>query len=265
MNLPTATTTKAGRVLPDIKVDADSRNIEELEVDPDPERFRPRKSAEQIEELAAKGFRFKDYDGMMPEMADRTLVIDDISQYETEKTDRNLQTSHLLRRNQGKIRHPEERHPDETASQLRFRRSIRRLQGGDQLLSGDRPHGEQPSVEHTSRLPGRKIPNLPPHTLRMRLNKGREETYATATYSKRNQRTKRPDDQPGQDLPADRGHVRRSGHSRLPAAQSRLAGLLRISPKRPYPPLQRTGHGRHQFLHRRVHPSSADRPTWCRR
>jgi len=73
------------RVLPDIKVDADSRNIEELHIDPDPDRYRPRKSAEQIEELAAKGFSFKDYEGMMPDMSDGTLVIDDISQYETER------------------------------------------------------------------------------------------------------------------------------------------------------------------------------------
>ncbi len=73
------------RVLPDIKVDADSRNIEELEVEPDPKRFNPRKSPEQMEKLAEKGFRFKDYDGMMTEMPNGTLVIDDINQYETEK------------------------------------------------------------------------------------------------------------------------------------------------------------------------------------
>ncbi len=41
------------KVLPEIKIDADSRNIEELEVLPDPDRYRPRKSPEQIEELAA--------------------------------------------------------------------------------------------------------------------------------------------------------------------------------------------------------------------
>ncbi|MGC8493094.1 MAG: nitrogenase molybdenum-iron protein alpha chain [Syntrophobacteraceae bacterium] len=71
-------------VLPDIKIDADSRNIEELKVGPDSERFNPRKSPEALERLAAAGFRFKDYDGMMPEMESGTLVIDDISQYETE-------------------------------------------------------------------------------------------------------------------------------------------------------------------------------------
>ena len=73
------------RVLPDIKVDADSRNIEELEVHPDPQRYSPRKSPEEIAELEKAGFRFKDYEGMMAEMADGTLVIDDINQYETEK------------------------------------------------------------------------------------------------------------------------------------------------------------------------------------
>ena len=72
-------------VLPILKVDADSRNIEELEVHPDPERFRPRKTAEEAGATPGKGFRFKDYDGMMREMAEQTLVIDDISQYETER------------------------------------------------------------------------------------------------------------------------------------------------------------------------------------
>jgi nitrogenase molybdenum-iron protein alpha chain len=72
-------------VLPDIKIDSDSRTIEELDVGPDPDRYRPRKSAEQLEELAAKGFTFRDYEGMMPRMPDGTLVIDDISQYETER------------------------------------------------------------------------------------------------------------------------------------------------------------------------------------
>lgn len=72
-------------VLPSIKVDADSRNIEELEIHPDPIRFRPRKTDEQMKDLQDKGFRFKDYDGMMIEMSDQSLVIDDISQYESEQ------------------------------------------------------------------------------------------------------------------------------------------------------------------------------------
>ena len=66
-------------------MDADSRNIEELEVEPDATRYRPRKSEAELAELKEKGFRFKDYDGMMPEMDEDALVIDDISHYESEK------------------------------------------------------------------------------------------------------------------------------------------------------------------------------------
>ena len=73
------------RVLPTIKVDADSRNIEELHVDPDPERYRPRRSDEDRRRLEATGMTFNDYEGMMPEMQEGRLVIDDISHYETER------------------------------------------------------------------------------------------------------------------------------------------------------------------------------------
>lgn len=73
------------QVLPNLKIDADSRNIEELVVEEDPTRFRPRKSPEELAQLLESGFRFKDYDGMMVEMEKDALIIDDISHYETEK------------------------------------------------------------------------------------------------------------------------------------------------------------------------------------
>jgi nitrogenase molybdenum-iron protein alpha chain len=72
-------------VLPSIKLDADSRNIEELEVEPDAKRFNPRKSPEQLENLKKGGLTFSEYEGMMREMQDETLTIDDISHFETEK------------------------------------------------------------------------------------------------------------------------------------------------------------------------------------
>ena len=72
-------------VLPDIKIEADSRNIEELEVEHDPERYRPRKNAEEIKKLKEQGLTFSDYKGIMVEMRNQALVIDDISHYETEK------------------------------------------------------------------------------------------------------------------------------------------------------------------------------------
>lgn len=72
------------KVLPSVKVDADSRNIEELEVERDPERYKPRKSAEELEKLRHSGMEFSEYEGMMPTMKSGSLIIDDISQYETD-------------------------------------------------------------------------------------------------------------------------------------------------------------------------------------
>jgi nitrogenase molybdenum-iron protein alpha chain len=73
------------RVLSSIKLDADSRNIEELEVEPDADRFSPRKSQEDLSRLSRQGVPVADYEGMMPEMENQTLVIDDITQYETDQ------------------------------------------------------------------------------------------------------------------------------------------------------------------------------------
>jgi nitrogenase molybdenum-iron protein alpha chain len=73
------------RVLPNIKVDADSRNIEELEIEPDPERYNPRIDTAKKRSLEEKGLSFNDYEGMMPAMPDGTMVIDDLSQYETDE------------------------------------------------------------------------------------------------------------------------------------------------------------------------------------
>jgi len=73
------------RVLKDIKIDADSRNIEELEIAPDPEKYNPRKSEAAINKLKKSGMAFSDYKGMMPEMENGSLIVDDISHHETER------------------------------------------------------------------------------------------------------------------------------------------------------------------------------------
>ncbi|MCB9652703.1 MAG: nitrogenase molybdenum-iron protein alpha chain [Deltaproteobacteria bacterium] len=73
------------RVLDTIQVDADSRNIEELEVHPDPQRFKPRMTDETKARLEREGLKFSDYEGMMPEMDPGALVIDDISHHEMER------------------------------------------------------------------------------------------------------------------------------------------------------------------------------------
>ncbi|MFZ5765169.1 MAG: nitrogenase molybdenum-iron protein alpha chain [Thermodesulfobacteriota bacterium] len=73
------------QVLPNIQIDADSRNIEEIEVEPDASRFRPRKSAQEMQALEQAGYQFKHYDGLAPDMDKGTLIIDDLNQYEAEK------------------------------------------------------------------------------------------------------------------------------------------------------------------------------------
>ncbi|MFH1061171.1 MAG: nitrogenase molybdenum-iron protein alpha chain [Pseudomonadota bacterium] len=72
-------------VIPNLTVDADSRNIEEIEVEADPEKFRPRKEPGDLMRLQAEGLELKGYDGMIPDMPDKSLVIDDLNQYEAEK------------------------------------------------------------------------------------------------------------------------------------------------------------------------------------
>jgi nitrogenase molybdenum-iron protein alpha chain len=73
------------KVIPDLKVDADSRNIEEIEVFRDEAKFRERKTPEEMKALEDAGYKFKEYDGMAPDMEKDTLIIDDLNQYEAEK------------------------------------------------------------------------------------------------------------------------------------------------------------------------------------
>ncbi|MBI5556627.1 MAG: nitrogenase molybdenum-iron protein alpha chain [Deltaproteobacteria bacterium] len=73
------------QVLPTLTVDADSRNIEEIEVEADATRFKPRKSPEEMKALEKAGYKFKEYEGLIPDMEKGTLIIDDLNQYEAEK------------------------------------------------------------------------------------------------------------------------------------------------------------------------------------
>lgn len=73
------------KVLPTIKVDADSRNIEELKVTADEERYNPRADETKLQMLDRMGLEVSDYKGMAPDMADQSLIVDDITHWETEK------------------------------------------------------------------------------------------------------------------------------------------------------------------------------------
>ncbi|MEB3883863.1 nitrogenase molybdenum-iron protein alpha chain [Lyngbya sp. CCY1209] len=68
------------QALPKIKVDADSRNIEEIEVQPDPELYNP-PSEDVLQKLREEGI-IGEYGGMIPDMGEGTLLVDNISHHE---------------------------------------------------------------------------------------------------------------------------------------------------------------------------------------
>ena len=72
------------KVIPSIVIEADTRNIEELTVEADPERYRPRKDDTGIAKLGEEGLSLAEYAGMMPDMEEGSLVIDDLNHYEAE-------------------------------------------------------------------------------------------------------------------------------------------------------------------------------------
>lgn len=72
-------------VLPGSKWTPTAGTSRNYRVEADASRFRPRRSAEQLEALKAGGFSFSDYEGMMRQMEKTTLVIDNLSHHELDK------------------------------------------------------------------------------------------------------------------------------------------------------------------------------------
>ncbi|XXJ20643.1 nitrogenase molybdenum-iron protein alpha chain [Desulfovibrio caledoniensis] len=73
------------QVIPELKPDADSRNIEEITVEADEKLYNPRKTPDEIKALEDAGYEFKHYEGLNEQMDKGTLVIDDLNQYEADK------------------------------------------------------------------------------------------------------------------------------------------------------------------------------------
>lgn len=71
-------------VLPNIKIDADSRNIEEIEVEKDEKNYKLHLSPEKYEELK-QIMPLGDYDGLIKGLKDGAVIIDDLNHYETEE------------------------------------------------------------------------------------------------------------------------------------------------------------------------------------
>ncbi|MEW6066256.1 nitrogenase molybdenum-iron protein alpha chain [Desulforamulus profundi] len=71
-------------IIPEIKLDADTKNIPDLHVTPDERRFRLKISPERMEELKKK-IPLSDYKGMNIEMKDGSIIVDDLNHFETEE------------------------------------------------------------------------------------------------------------------------------------------------------------------------------------
>lgn len=71
-------------ILPFIKPDADSKNIESITVEPDPVLYKERYSIAETEKLKCEGVELDTYGGMMKEMAPGHIVVDDYNFYETD-------------------------------------------------------------------------------------------------------------------------------------------------------------------------------------
>ncbi|MDR1940780.1 MAG: nitrogenase component I subunit alpha [Endomicrobium sp.] len=71
-------------VISTIKEDADSKNIQELKIEKDPEKFKMRLSQEEYDKLS-KEIPLNYYAGMIKDMPDGSIVIDDLNHIETEE------------------------------------------------------------------------------------------------------------------------------------------------------------------------------------
>lgn len=71
-------------IIPFIKEDADSKNIENLELKPDPQNYRVIITKERYEQLK-KEIPLNNYEGMIREMPNNSIVVDDLNHYETEE------------------------------------------------------------------------------------------------------------------------------------------------------------------------------------
>lgn len=72
------------QVIPDIKLDADTKNIPDLHVEADPDHYRLKISPERFEELKKK-IPLSYYEGMNFAMKDGAVIVDDLNHFETEE------------------------------------------------------------------------------------------------------------------------------------------------------------------------------------
>ena len=135
-------------MLPTIKVDADSRNIEEIEVDARSRaRSAPGAPTRRSSRLAIDGIEFSDYEGMMPEMDEGTLVIDDISHHESERLIELYKPDVFCAGIKEKFAVQKMGIPCKQLHSYDYGGPYAGFRGGDQLLPRDRPDGQHADLD----------------------------------------------------------------------------------------------------------------------
>ncbi|MFI3226526.1 MAG: nitrogenase component I subunit alpha [Clostridia bacterium] len=71
-------------IIPSIKMDADTKNIEEITVSKDEEMYKARYTEEELTKLIQEGVELEKYDGMFPDMKEGHVVVDDYNFLEVE-------------------------------------------------------------------------------------------------------------------------------------------------------------------------------------
>lgn len=79
-------------IIPLIKLDADTRNIEEITVEKDERKYQLRIPTEKLEKLK-KELPLNTYKGLITDMKDNTIIIDDLNHFETEMVIKTLKPS----------------------------------------------------------------------------------------------------------------------------------------------------------------------------
>ena len=181
----------------------------------------PRRDAAADERVAEAGEGFSEYDGMMVEMEEGTLAIDDISHYETERLIELMKPDIVCGGIKEKYAIQKLGVPSKQLHSYDYGGPYAGFAGAINFWRDIDQDGQQPDLEARSRPLGPSCPRPRARgrartTKRLRQPRSRSMLLRHTTH--RCHPTERSHRQSGQDLPAHRRHVRGARHSPMPSA-----------------------------------------------
>ena len=144
---PTGTTTKAGGSCPASRWTRTAATLKNCTWNRTRNRYQPRLSEADMARLEQAGIKLSEYEGMMAEMESGALVIDDISQFETERLIEIYQPDIICAGIKEKYAIQKSGVPMKQLHSYDSGGPYAGFQGRRQLLPGDRPHGQQQGLE----------------------------------------------------------------------------------------------------------------------